>query len=138
MVTLMELQRLDQQNFQPNICLDQNKCLRVSALEKQGMVGRHYYFSRLMTKPKKWHVRPAKTQISLGIRLTDNFLYVLRNAKTDFLRCIGYLSFTKNRIKHDLLQTQVLVLQDTVKTFMKGQVKNCFGLLKILVRYLIN
>ena len=25
--------------------------------------------SRLMTKPTKWHVRPAKTQISLGIRL---------------------------------------------------------------------
>ena len=42
---------------------------------------------------------------------TKNFLYVLRNAKTDFLRCIGYLSFTKDRIKHDLLQTQVLVLQ---------------------------
>ena len=40
-----------------------------------------------------------------------NFLYVLRNAKTDFLRCIGYLSFIKDRIKHDLLQTQVLVLQ---------------------------
>ena len=27
---------------------------------------------------------------------------MLRNAKTDFLRYIGYLSFTKNRIKHDL------------------------------------
>ena len=24
--------------------------------------------SRLMTKPTKWHVRPAKIQISLGIR----------------------------------------------------------------------
>ena len=24
--------------------------------------------SRLMTKPTKWHVRPAKTQIGLGIR----------------------------------------------------------------------
>ena len=24
--------------------------------------------SRLVTKPTKWHVRPAKTQISLGIR----------------------------------------------------------------------
>ena len=33
--------------------------------------------------------------------LALNFLYVLRNAKTDFLRCIGYLSFTKDRIKHD-------------------------------------
>ena len=27
-----------------------------------------FYFSRLMTKPTKWHVRPAKTQINLGIR----------------------------------------------------------------------
>ena len=26
------------------------------------------YLSRLMTKPTKWHVRPATTQISLGIR----------------------------------------------------------------------
>ena len=26
------------------------------------------YMSRLMTKPTKWHMRPAKTQISLGIR----------------------------------------------------------------------
>ena len=26
---------------------------------------------------------------------------MLRNAKTDFLRCIGCLSFTKHRIKHD-------------------------------------
>ena len=41
----------------------------------------------------------------------NHFLYVLRNAKTDFLRCNGYLSFTKDRLKHDLLQTQVLVLQ---------------------------
>ena len=43
--------------------------------------------------------------------LALKFLYVLRNAKTDLLRCIGYLSFNKHRIKHDLLQTQVLVLQ---------------------------
>ena len=27
-----------------------------------------YQMSHLMTKPTKWHVRPAKTQISLGIR----------------------------------------------------------------------
>ena len=27
-----------------------------------------WYLNRLMTKPTKWHVRPAKTQISLGIR----------------------------------------------------------------------
>ena len=28
----------------------------------------HRHLSRLMSKPTKWHVRPAKTQISLGIR----------------------------------------------------------------------
>ena len=28
----------------------------------------HTHMSRNMTKPTKWHVRPAKTQISLGIR----------------------------------------------------------------------
>ena len=27
-----------------------------------------FLLSRLMTKPTKWHVRPAKTQISMGIR----------------------------------------------------------------------
>ena len=33
-------------------------------------------------------------------------LYVINN-----MTYIGYLSFTKHRVKHDLLQTQVLVLQ---------------------------
>ena len=28
----------------------------------------HEHMSRIVTKPTKWHVRPAKTQISLGIR----------------------------------------------------------------------
>ena len=28
----------------------------------------HSHLSHVMTKPTKWHVRPAKTQISLGIR----------------------------------------------------------------------
>ena len=28
----------------------------------------NWHMSRLMTKPPKWYVRPAKTQISLGIR----------------------------------------------------------------------
>ena len=49
---------------------------------------------------------------------------MLRNAKTDFLRCIGNLSFTKNRIKHDLLQTQVLVLQLNFLTSCLTAVKN--------------
>ena len=30
--------------------------------------GLYIWLSRLMTKPTKWHVRPAKTLISLGIR----------------------------------------------------------------------
>ena len=44
-------------------------CVSCFSSEKSiGIVGRYYYLSRLMTKPTKWHVRPAKTQISLGIR----------------------------------------------------------------------
>ena len=35
----------------------------ISALASEKM-------SRLMTKPTKWHVRPVKTQISLGIFVT--------------------------------------------------------------------
>ena len=37
----------------------------------RGFVARlvsNLHLSRIMTKPTKWHVRPAKTQISLGIR----------------------------------------------------------------------
>ena len=89
--------------------------------------------------------------------LALKFSVCVKERQDRLLQCIGYLSFTKDRIKHDLLQTQVLVLQlnflnyslrasllskimsyDTVKKFMKGQVKICFGQLKILVRYLIN
>ena len=39
------------------------------------------YLSSLMTKPTKWHVRPAKPQISLGIRpvWSDSLLCAWRN-----------------------------------------------------------
>ena len=39
---------------------------------------RRNHMSRLLTKPTKWHVRPAKTQISLGIRpvWSKSLLYV--------------------------------------------------------------
>ena len=44
------------------------------AFQKEKQSGYHvcyklcnYHISRLVTKPKKWPVRPAKTQISLGI-----------------------------------------------------------------------
>ena len=36
---------------------------------------------------------------------------MLRKAKTNFIRCIGYLSSTKDRIKLDLLPTLALSLQ---------------------------
>ena len=40
--------------------------------------------SRLMTKPTKWHVRPAKTQISLGIRpvWSESSLYAWRKLRS--------------------------------------------------------
>ena len=38
-----------------------------------------------------------------------SLLSMLRNAKTAFLRCIGYPSFIKDRIKLGLLQTLALV-----------------------------
>ena len=39
-------------------------------------------------------------------------------AKTIFLRCIGYLSFTKDRIKLDLLQVLGLSLSKSLTTYM--------------------
>ena len=41
------------------------KALYMSLLEQRPF---SCYLSRLMTKPTKWHMHPAKTQISLGIR----------------------------------------------------------------------
>ena len=79
----------------------------------------------------------------------------VKDAKTDFRRCIGYLSFTKDRIKHDLLQrflttTELSKFLTSCLTAVKyhgirycekvyeRSGKNVFGQLKILVRYLIN
>ena len=42
-------------------------CAVISAFENEHYVCKKN-FSHLMTKPIKWHVRPAKTQISLDIR----------------------------------------------------------------------
>ena len=41
---------------------------RIRTFGGETTVGFKVHLSRLMTKPTKWHVRPAKTQISLGIR----------------------------------------------------------------------
>ena len=42
--------------------------------------------------------------------LPVSFQFVSMKAKTNFLRCIGYLSFTKDHTKQDLLQILALVL----------------------------
>ena len=41
---------------------------RINRRLEKVMVRVNNYFSQRMTKPTKWHVRPAKRQISLGIR----------------------------------------------------------------------
>ena len=75
-----------------------------------------------------------------------SFLFVSMKAKTNFLRCIGYLSFTKDGTKLDLLLILVLVLPlnflnyqlpvlllsnrmsyDTVRRCMKLKIKIGFG-----------
>ena len=38
-----------------------------------------------------------------------SFLFVSMKAKTNFLRCISYLSFSKDHTKLDLLQIRALV-----------------------------
>ena len=50
---------------------------------------------------------------------------MLRNAKTDFLQCIGYLRCTKDRIKHDLLQTEFSKLLISCLTAVKNHVVRC-------------
>ena len=40
--------------------------------------------------------------------LALKFSVCVKERQADFLRCIGYLSFTKDRIKHDLLQLKFL------------------------------
>ena len=42
-------------------------CLSHPRIKLLSQTVHHCYMSRLMTKPTKWHVRPAKTQIRLGI-----------------------------------------------------------------------
>ena len=47
------------------------------------------------------------------MKYLKSLLYMLRNAKTGFLQCIGYPSFIKDRIKLGSLQILALVqLQD--------------------------
>ena len=50
-----------------NVKLRNCPCVAVMSSDDK-MVSIFRQMSCLMTKPTKWHVRPAKTQISLGIR----------------------------------------------------------------------
>ena len=49
---------------------------------------------------------------------------MLRNTKTNFLICIGYLSFTKDRIKLDSLPTLALALQQNCLNYCLTAVKS--------------
>ena len=53
------------------------------------------YLSRLMTKQTKWHVRPAKTQISLGIRPVWSEYSLSARRKLDL---ISYALSAKRRL----------------------------------------
>ena len=43
-------------------------CMSQPRIKLLSQTVHHCHMSRLITKPTKWHVRPAKTPISLGIR----------------------------------------------------------------------
>ena len=47
--------------------------------------------------------------LATQMKYLKSLLYMLRNAKTGFLRCIDYPSFIKDRIKLDSLQILALV-----------------------------
>ena len=57
----------------PGLCVQNQGSLRyvilirMPWLVKYEKLSLNYHMSHLMTKPTKWHVRPVKTQISLGI-----------------------------------------------------------------------
>ena len=106
--------------------------------------------SRNLTVPrltKRFLLMRRLSLIAIQMICLRSLLSMLRNAKTNFLRCIGYLSFTKDRIKLDPLPTLALALQQNCLNYkllasllsnlvafdmrhecMKGQRKVCFGL----------
>ena len=58
---------------------------------------------------------------------------MLGNAKTDFLRCIGYLCFTKDRIKHDFVFANT---SSCTKTELSKLLSSCLTAVKIhVIRY---
>ena len=56
--------------------------------------------------------------------LALTFSVCVKERKEDFLRCIGYLSFTKDRIKHNLLQTCTTTELSKLLTSCLTAVKN--------------
>ena len=66
-----------------------------------------------MTKPTEWHVHPAKTQISLGIRL------VWSESSLSARRKLGYLAIHWAR-RGDQARTQTFENRVWIKGFYKG------------------
>ena len=58
------------------------------------LVGYHI-MSGLVTKPIKWHVRPAKIQISLGIR-TDHFVGFVMKRLLCTYKCMPLFIFSSS------------------------------------------
>ena len=48
--------------------------LHPCGVHQNALLDLHAYLSNFMTKPAKWHLPPVKTQISLGIRQSDQSL----------------------------------------------------------------
>ena len=106
---------------------------------------------RLMNRlPKK----RSLSSITIFSNMPPGLLLVLMKTKRDFLHSIGYLNYTKNHKRLDLLLIlsharlpnyqnclpfvlllSNIMLLNIVKKSMKGPVKICFGQSKIHVRY---
>ena len=62
------------------------------------------YLGRIVPKPTKWHVRPAKTQLSLGIRLIRVFAVRLEKA-----RILNYPLSAQRRLWSDWADAQAVL-----------------------------
>ena len=95
--------------------------------------------SRLLTKPTKWHVRPAKTQISLGIRpVWSVFAVCMKKAWADLSLRWAHMPFCwfcheAAHINLHVMQAYLLVLSaetvqlQTANTIQQQMVSNKVG-----------
>ena len=79
------------------------------------------HMSRLMTKPTEWYVRPAKTQISLGIRLIIS-LYI------SVMRVEEYFSLWKQICSFPIRAIELMLVKSTASKIIlckqKGKQKS--------------